>query len=64
MHISGLYEQLLFDIKTKGYLQVDETKIKVLDSNKKGTTHNGWYWVYYAPLDKIVLFDYSPYTWK
>ena len=55
-----LYEQLIFDTKTKGYLQVDETPIKVLDSDKKGAAHQGYYWVYHAPLDGTVLFDYSP----
>jgi len=55
-----LYEQLVFDTKAKGYLQVDETVIKVLDSDKKGATHQGYYWVYHAPLDGIVLFDYQP----
>ena len=39
---------------------MDETSIKVLDSNKKGAAHLGWYWVYQAPLEKLVLFDYSP----
>jgi len=58
--LEPLYEQLLFDIKAKGYLQVDETRIKVLDSDKKGAAHTGWYWVYHAPLDGTVLFDYSP----
>jgi len=55
-----LYEQLVFDTKTKGYLQVDESPIKVLDSDKKGAAHQGYYWVYHAPLDGIVLFDYQP----
>src|SRR5690606_27257312 len=55
-----LYEQLVFDIKTKGYLQVDESPIKVLDSDKRGAAHQGYYWVYHAPLDGIVLFDYQP----
>src|SRR5690606_8393394 len=54
-----LYGQLVFDTKTKGYLQVDETPIKVLDSDKKGAAHQGYYWVYHAPLDGTVLFDYS-----
>src|SRR3546814_10154721 len=45
-----LYEQLVFDTKAKGYLQVDETPIKVLDSDKKGAAHQGYYWVYHAPL--------------
>gem|GEM_PF-3696081 len=48
------------DTKAKGYLQVDETPIKVLDSDKKGAAHQGYYWVYHAPLDGTVLFDYSP----
>ena len=55
-----MYEQLVYDTKTKGYLQLDETRIKVLDSDKKGAAHTGWYWVYHAPLDGTVLFDYSP----
>ena len=55
-----LYEQLAFEIKSKGYLQVDETPIKVLESNKKGACHRGWYWVYHSPLDGITLFDYQP----
>jgi len=58
--LAPLYEQLIFQTKTQGYLQVDETPIKVLDSDKKGAAHTGYYWVYHAPLDGIVLFDYSP----
>lgn len=58
--LEPLYEQLIFDTKSKGYLQVDETPIKVLDSDKKGATHQGYYWVYHAPLDGTVLFDYNP----
>ncbi|MGJ1211201.1 MULTISPECIES: IS66 family transposase [Sphingobacterium] len=50
----------MFQSKTQGYLQVDETPIKVLESDKKGAAHTGYYWVYHAPLDGIVLFDYSP----
>src|SRR5690554_5661927 len=57
--LQPLYEQLVFDTKSKGYLQVDETPIKVLDSDKKGAAHQGYYWVYHAPLDGTVLFDYS-----
>src|SRR5690606_2374899 len=40
------------------YLQVDETPIKVLDKDKKGTTHRGYHWVYHAPEEQLVLFDY------
>src|SRR5690606_25563524 len=60
LKLHPLYDQLLFDTKAKGYLQVDETPIKVLDSDKKGAAHQGYYWVYHAPLDGTVLFDYQP----
>lgn len=55
-----LYEYSVEDIKSKGYLQVDETIIKVLDPSKKGSTHQGYYWTYHSPLDAVVLLDYSP----
>ena len=58
--LEPLYRQLRFDIKAKGYLQVDETSIKVLESDKKGAAHMGWYWVYHSPLDGMVLMDYQP----
>jgi transposase len=58
--LEPLYGQLVFDIKSKGYLQVDESPIKVLESDKKGACHQGYYWVYHAPLDGMVLFDYQP----
>ncbi|MBA3971756.1 MAG: IS66 family transposase [Bacteroidetes bacterium] len=58
--LEPLYQQLKFDIKAKGYLQVDETSIKVLESDKKGACHLGWYWVYHSPLDGLVLMDYQP----
>jgi transposase len=58
--IEVLYDHLLEDTKSKGYLQADETPIRVLESNKKGSTHQGYYWVYHNPIDKVVLFDYQP----
>lgn len=60
LKLHPLYEQLVFNIKSKGYLQVDETPIKVLESDKKGACHQGYYWVYHDPLDDITLFDYQP----
>jgi transposase len=41
-----------------GYLEGDETTIKVLDKDKKGKTHLGYYWVYRVPEMNLVLFDY------
>lgn len=55
-----LWEHLLEDTKVQGYLQADETPIKVLDSRKKGACHQGYYWVYHSPITRTVLFDYQP----
>lgn len=51
-----IHKQLVL---SSGYLHVDETTIKVLDENKKGKTHLGYYWVYHNSKQKIVLFDYN-----
>lgn len=55
-----LYQKLKKETKSKGYLQADETTIKVLDKNKKKKSHRGYYWVYHSPIEGIVLFDYQP----
>ncbi len=58
--IVPVFEGLRKKILQQGYLQVDETPIKVLDRDKKGKTHQGYYWVYHSPLQKAVFFDYQP----
>ncbi|MDZ7613827.1 MAG: IS66 family transposase [Flavobacteriaceae bacterium] len=58
--IEPLYDHLTKLVLGQGYLQVDETPIKVLDhKNKKGKTHQGYYWVYNAPLQNAVFYDYN-----
>ena len=57
--LSILYEHYVAHAKTQGYLQIDETPVPVLESDKKGSTHKGYYWVYYSPLSRCVLFDYQ-----
>ncbi len=54
-----LYDHLLKQTRAKGYLQADETPIKVLDRDKKGSCHLGYFWVYRSPADKTVLFYYQ-----
>lgn len=56
--LEPLYERHRKKILESHYLQVDETPLKVLDKNKKGTTHRGYHWVYHAPEEGLVLFDY------
>jgi transposase len=56
--LAPLYEKLMQSVQQSGYLQADETPIKVLDKNKKGDTHKGYYWVYHSPITKAVCFQY------
>jgi transposase len=56
--LTPAYERLMATVQESDYIQADETPIKVLDVNKKETTHKGYYWVYYSPLEKMVCFQY------
>ncbi len=56
--LEPLYDALKKEVLSANYLQADETPIKVLDKDKKGTTHRGYHWVYHAPEERLVLFDY------
>jgi transposase len=57
--ITPLFEALKTEVLQTGYLHADETPIKVMDKDKKGETHRGYYWVYQNSIDKIVFFDYQ-----
>ena len=56
--LEPLYEVHRKQVLNSNYLQADETPIKVLDKDKKGATHRGFHWVYHAPVNRLVLFDY------
>lgn len=58
--IEPVYNLHCKEVLNTDYLNVDETTIKVLDKDKKGTTHRGYYWVYYDTVRKLALFDYQP----
>lgn len=55
-----LYEYVQEQTKLQDYLQVDETTLKVQDPKLKGKTHLGYYWVYHAPVDGQIFFEYQP----
>lgn len=57
--LQPLYDAMVNVAKQDGYLQVDETPTRVLDKNKKGECHLGYYWVYHTPLKRMVVFDYQ-----
>jgi transposase len=57
--IDPLYNALVKLVLQSPYLHADETSIKVLDKDKKGTTHRGYYWVYHNSTDGLLWFDYQ-----
>lgn len=57
--IVPLFEAHERQVLSAKYLGADETPIKVLDKTKKGTTHQGYYWVYYNTENRQVLFKYQ-----
>jgi hypothetical protein len=57
--LEPLRDTLKNQILSCSYLMADETPIPVLTHDKPGATHKGYYWVYYDPINKLVLFDYQ-----
>jgi len=45
---------------SSGYIGADETPIQVLSGEKEGSSHRGYHWVYYDPVNKLAVFDYRP----
>lgn len=56
--IEPLFEALKKQVLQSSYLHADETPVKVIDKNKQGETHRGYYWVFHNSIEKIVCFDY------
>ncbi len=59
-HIRPLYLVHKLYVLGTNYLQVDESPIRVQDKDKPGATHQGYMWVYRAPMQNAVFFDYNP----
>jgi len=58
-HIRPLFAVHRAYILGNTYLQVDESPIKVPDRDKPGATHQGYMWVYNAPMQNAMFFDYN-----
>ena len=50
------YEKQLFQ---STYLQMDETRLKVLEEGSPGKCHLGWLWAVFDPVDKLPFFFYE-----
>lgn len=57
--LEPLYELIVKRVLAGSYLQIDETRLQVLDRKEKGKSSRGWIWAYHAPLLKLVMFDYA-----
>jgi transposase len=58
--ITPIYDALVTKTLNAAYLQADETTVPVMDKDKKGRTHRGYYWLYQDSINKLVVFDYQP----
>lgn len=56
--VTPLYDTLKKQVQQSSYLMADETPIKVLDKDSDKGIHQGYYWVYRAVEEKLILFDY------
>jgi transposase len=57
-HLVPLRDLLTLVVLSQKYLQADESPVKVLDRDHRNGIHQGFMWVYHAPADNLVLFDY------
>jgi transposase len=57
--ITPLYESLVDQVLNADYIQCDESPMPVLDKDKKGKTHRGYFWAYQDSVNKLVVFDYQ-----
>jgi transposase len=56
--IKPLYQVHRLYVFSQIYQQIDESPIKVQESEKPGALHQGYMWVRYGPVTKTVLFEY------
>jgi transposase len=58
-HIAGwlqpLYDAMWQEMKAGGYLQIDETPVKVLDPEVQGKAAQGYLWFYAVPGQDVIL---------
>lgn len=57
--LEPLYNKLREKVVQSNYIMADETPIQVLTNDKPGSSHKGYHWVYYSPLEKLVCFEYQ-----
>ncbi len=54
-----VYDRLREQILASGYVQVDETPVKVLDPDRGGHAAQAYLWTYLSPLSQAIVFDFD-----
>lgn len=54
-----IHDQLQQRIRDSGYVQADETPIKLLDPDRGGKAAQAYLWAYHAPDAQAIAFDFS-----
>jgi transposase len=57
--LEPLYDLHKKQFLTATYIQADETPIPVLSQEAAGSTHKGYFWVYFDPSTGNVVFEYQ-----
>ena len=60
MRLDSLYKCYKVLLLQSSYLQMDETKLQVLEESKKGKAHLGYIWVMFDPIRKLPYYTYLP----
>ncbi|MGV1006655.1 MAG: IS66 family transposase [Candidatus Nanopelagicales bacterium] len=53
--LQAIYRQIWEELQASGYLQIDETPVKVLDPEVRGKAARGYLWFYAAPGGLVYL---------
>ena len=54
-----IHELLAKRVRESGYIQADETPVKVLDPDRGGKAAQAYLWTYHAPLAETIVFDFN-----
>jgi transposase len=57
--LRAIYDRLREKILAGGYVQVDETPVKVLDPDRGGHAALAYLWTYLSPLSQAIVFDFD-----
>jgi transposase len=54
-----VYDQFIERILASGYVQADETNVKVLDPDRGGHAAQAYLWTYLSPHQRTIVFDFD-----